>query len=162
MASPDPPPLNSKQHPDFARVFGPASPAMEPKAPSSTAVLPVEPELYLRVLARVAAASHQAAWANRGAVRRVLCGPDRRPRVAPSGGLADHAGQLDQGEAVMGDPQRLNDAEQLEILGLLEAVSTDPSAMRAARALAELMHHLHALGERIAFELPDQNRSGKL
>jgi hypothetical protein len=36
-----------------------------PKASSSTAVLPVEPELYLGVLARVAAASHQAAWANR-------------------------------------------------------------------------------------------------
>jgi hypothetical protein len=35
--------------------------------------------------------------------------------------------------------------------------------MRAARALAELMHHLHALGERIALELPpDQDRSGKL
>jgi hypothetical protein len=67
-------------------------------------------------------------------------------RVAPSGGLADHAGQLDQGEAVMGDPQRLNDHEQLEILGLLEAVSIDPSAMRAARALAELMRHLHSLG----------------
>jgi hypothetical protein len=67
-----------------------------------------------------------------------------------------------RGEAVMGDPQRLNDTEQLEILGLLEAASTDPSAMRAARALAELMHHLHALGERIALELPDQNRSGKL
>jgi hypothetical protein len=33
--------------------------------------------------------------------------------------------------------------------------------MRAARALAELMHHLHALGERIALELPDQNRSDK-
>jgi len=57
--------------------------------------------------------------------------------------------------------QVLSDTEQLEILALLEAVSTDRSAMRAARALAELMHHLHALGERIALELPDQNRSGK-
>jgi hypothetical protein len=67
MASPDPdpPPLNSKQHPDFARVFGPPARPWSPKAPSSTAVLPVEPELYLRVLPRVAAASHQAAWANR-------------------------------------------------------------------------------------------------
>jgi hypothetical protein len=46
----------------------------------------------------------------------------------------------------MGDPQRLNDTEQLQILGLLEAASTDPSAMRAARALAELMRHLHPLG----------------
>ena len=46
----------------------------------------------------------------------------------------------------MGDPRRLNDHEQLEILGLLEAASTDPSAMRAARALAELMRQLHALG----------------
>ena len=62
----------------------------------------------------------------------------------------------------MGDPQRLNDTEQLEVLGLVEAASTDPSAMRAARALAELMRHLHALGERAALELPDQNRSGKL
>jgi hypothetical protein len=61
----------------------------------------------------------------------------------------------------MGDPQRLNDTEQLQILGLLEAASTDPSAMRAARALAELMRHLHALAERIAHELPDQNHSGK-
>ena len=62
MASPDPPPLNSKQHPDFARVLGPASPAMEPqgaiqhrRAPRRAQALP----------ARVAAASYQAAWANR-------------------------------------------------------------------------------------------------
>jgi hypothetical protein len=44
---------------------------------------------------------------------------------------------------------------------LLEAASTDPSAMRAARALAELMRHLHTLAERIAHELPNQNHSGK-
>ena len=62
---------------------------------------------------------------------------------------------------MIGDPQRLNDTEQLQILSLLEAASTDPSAMRAARALAELMRHLHALGERIALELPDQKHSGK-
>ena len=61
----------------------------------------------------------------------------------------------------MGNPQRLNDTEQLEILGLVDAASTDPSAVHAARALAELMRYLHALGERIALELPDQNRSGK-
>ena len=61
----------------------------------------------------------------------------------------------------MGDPQRLNDIEQLEILGLLEAVSAERSAMRAARALAELMRHLNALGQRIAGELPDQGRDGK-
>jgi DNA polymerase III epsilon subunit-like protein len=61
----------------------------------------------------------------------------------------------------MGDPQRLNDTEQLKILGLLEAASTDHSAMRAALALAELMRHLQALAERIALELPDQDRSGK-
>jgi len=61
----------------------------------------------------------------------------------------------------MGDPQRLNNTEQLQILGLLEAASTDPSAMRAARALAELMRRLQALAERIALELPDQDRSGK-
>ena len=61
----------------------------------------------------------------------------------------------------MGDPQRLNETEQLEILTLLEAASTEHSAMRAARALAELMRHLHALGQRIAGELPDQDRNGK-
>jgi hypothetical protein len=66
-----------------------------------------------------------------------------------------------QGEAVMGDPQRLDDSEQLEILGLLEAASTERSAMCAARALAELMRHLHALGLRIAAELPDQDRDGQ-
>jgi hypothetical protein len=31
--------------------------------------------------------------------------------------------------------------------------------MRAARALAELMRHLHVLGQRIADELPDQDRN---
>ena len=61
----------------------------------------------------------------------------------------------------MGDPRRLSDNEQLQILALLEAVNTDRSAMRAARALAELMRHVNALAERIALELPDQNRSGK-
>jgi hypothetical protein len=64
------------------------------------------------------------------------------------------------GEAVMGDPQRLDDTEQLEILTLLEVASTERSAMRAARALAELMRHLHALGQRIAAELPDRDRNG--
>ena len=61
----------------------------------------------------------------------------------------------------MGDPQRLTDIEQLEILGLLEAASTERSAVRAARALAELMRHLNALGQRIAGELPgpDRNRT---
>jgi hypothetical protein len=34
-----------------------------------------------------------------------------------------------------GDSQRLSDTEQLEILALLEAVSTEHSAMGAARAL---------------------------
>ncbi len=60
----------------------------------------------------------------------------------------------------MGERQRLSDTEQLEILGLLEAVNTERSAMRAARALAELMRHLHDLGQRIAAELPDQDRNG--
>jgi hypothetical protein len=46
----------------------------------------------------------------------------------------------------VGNPQRLSDNEQLEILALLEAVSTERSAMRAARALAELMGYLHGLG----------------
>lgn len=46
----------------------------------------------------------------------------------------------------MGDLQRLNDTEQLEIFGLVDAASTDPSAVRAARALAELMRYLHTLG----------------
>ena len=66
-----------------------------------------------------------------------------------------------RGEAVMGDAQRLSETEQLEILALLEAVNTEHSAMRAARALAELMRHLHALGQRIASELPDQHRDFK-
>jgi hypothetical protein len=57
----------------------------------------------------------------------------------------------------MGDSQRLSDTEQLEILALLEAVSTERSAMCAARALAELMGHLHSLGQRIAAELPGQD-----
>jgi hypothetical protein len=64
------------------------------------------------------------------------------------------------GEAEMGDRQRLTDSEQLAILTLLEAASTEPSAMGAARALAELMGHLHALGQRIAVELPDLDRNG--
>jgi hypothetical protein len=58
----------------------------------------------------------------------------------------------------VGDPQRLSDNEQLEILALLEAVSTERSAIRPARALAELMGRLHGLGQRIAGELPDVNR----
>jgi hypothetical protein len=62
---------------------------------------------------------------------------------------------------MMDEPQRLGDAEQLQILALLEAVTTEPSAMRAARALAELMRHLHVLGERIAGELSDQSRDLK-
>jgi hypothetical protein len=61
----------------------------------------------------------------------------------------------------MGNPQRLSDNEQLEILALLEAISTDCSAVRAARALAELMGHLHGLGQRIAGELSDQDRDVK-
>jgi hypothetical protein len=60
----------------------------------------------------------------------------------------------------MGDPQRLNDTEQLEVLTLLEAAVTERSAMRAARALAELLRHLNALGQRIASELPDQDSDG--
>jgi hypothetical protein len=61
----------------------------------------------------------------------------------------------------MTSSQRLSDTEQLEILALLEAVSTEHSAMRAARALAKLMQHLHALGERIAGELSDRDRDIK-
>jgi len=62
---------------------------------------------------------------------------------------------------MMGEPQRLTDTEQLQILALLEAVTTEPSAMRAARALAELMRRLHVLGERVAGELSDQDRDLK-
>jgi hypothetical protein len=58
----------------------------------------------------------------------------------------------------VGDPQRLSDNEQLEILALLEAVSSERSAIRAARALAQLMARLHGLGQRIAGELADLNR----
>ncbi len=56
---------------------------------------------------------------------------------APLGGLADHAANRQPslpGEAVMDDRQRLTDTEQLEILTLLEAASTEPSAMRARPA----------------------------
>jgi hypothetical protein len=63
--------------------------------------------------------------------------------------------------AAVGDPQRLSNSEQLEILALLEAVSTERSAMRAARALAELMDHLHRLGQRIAGELPNHDRDSR-
>jgi DNA repair protein RadC len=77
------------------------------------------------------------------------------------GVLADHATEQAPREAAMGDSQRLSDTEQLEILALLEAVSTERSAMRAARALAELMGHLHDLGQRIAAELPGQDRGIK-
>ena len=104
MASPNPLLLNSKQHPDLLASLAPPARPWSPKAPSSTAVLPVEPELYLRVLARVAAASHQVhgptadqCWLARRA------GPTAE-RVAPSGGLADHAGQLDQGGGGDGRP----------------------------------------------------------
>ena len=61
----------------------------------------------------------------------------------------------------MGEPQRLTATEQLQILALLEAVTTEPSAMRAARALAELMRRLQLLGERVAGELSDQDRDIK-
>ena len=66
---------------------------------------------------------------------------------------------MPQREAAMGDSQRLSDNEQLEILALLETVSTERSAIGAARALAELMDHLHALGQRIAGELSEQDRN---
>jgi hypothetical protein len=62
---------------------------------------------------------------------------------------------------MMSDSQRLSDAEQLEILALLDVVSTERSAMGAARALAQLIGHLHALGQRIAGELADQDRDIK-
>jgi hypothetical protein len=66
-----------------------------------------------------------------------------------------------KGEVMMGEPQRLTYTEQLQILALLEAINTEPSAMRAARALAELMRRLHVLGERVAGELSDQDRKLK-
>ena len=66
-----------------------------------------------------------------------------------------------KGKAAVGDPQRLSDNEQLEILALLEAVSTERSAILAARALAQLIGRLHGLGQRIAGELPDLNRDSK-
>lgn len=57
----------------------------------------------------------------------------------------------------MGEPHRLSTTEQLQLLALLEAVNAEHSAMRAARALAELMRHLHLLGEQIAGELVGQD-----
>ena len=61
----------------------------------------------------------------------------------------------------MGEPQRLSDTEQRQILALIEAINTEHSTMRAAQALAELMRHLQVLGERIAGELSDQDRDLK-
>jgi hypothetical protein len=61
----------------------------------------------------------------------------------------------------MGEPQRLSDTEQRQILTLIEAINTEHSTMRAAQALAELMRHLQVLGERIAGELSDQDRDLK-
>ena len=69
--------------------------------------------------------------------------------------------QAPKGKAAVGDPQRLSDSEQLKILAFLEAVIIERSAMRAARALADLMRHLNAVGHRIAAELPDLNRDIK-
>jgi hypothetical protein len=62
-------------------------------------------------------------------------------RTAPRLVLVDHAGRA--------SPKGL------------EAVSTEASAMAAARALAELIRYLHALGQRIANELPDQDADNK-
>jgi hypothetical protein len=66
-----------------------------------------------------------------------------------------------KGEAMMDDRQRLSDTEQLQILALLEAVNTEHSALRATRALAQLMRHLHVVGERIAGELSNPDRALK-
>ena len=61
----------------------------------------------------------------------------------------------------MGEPHRLSDTEQRQILALIEAINTEHSTMRAAQALAELMRHLQVLGERIAGALSDQDRDLK-
>jgi hypothetical protein len=61
----------------------------------------------------------------------------------------------------MDDGQRLDDTEQLKILGLLETANTERSPLRAARALAELMRLLSDLGQRIAGELPGRDHNGK-
>src|ERR687898_1969448 len=64
-----------------------------------------------------------------GDADRLLVGAAGLPRP---GVLVDHARQAGpQGEAAMGNSQRLDDTEQLEILTLLEAASTEDSAMRA-------------------------------
>ena len=104
MASPNPPLLNSKQHPDLLASLAPPARPWSPKAPSSTAVLPVEPELYLRVLARVAAASPRCLGQPMISAALALRAGPTAERVAPSGGLADHAGQLDQGGGGDGRP----------------------------------------------------------
>ena len=126
-------------------------------SPALIDVLAVAPEPYLHALARVAAQARDCMGQPLISAALAL-GIDRLP-----GGLRHPVAwsimppNEARGEAVMGNPQRLNDTEQLEILGLLEAVSIDPSAVRAARALAELMRHVNALGERIALELPDHH-----
>ena len=61
----------------------------------------------------------------------------------------------------MGEPHRLSDTEQRQILALIKAINTEHSTMRAAQALAELMRHPQVLGERIAGALSDQDRDLK-
>jgi hypothetical protein len=90
-------------------------------------------------------------------LQRMQGGHDQRLSRQPTS--LYEQGRPPEGEAVIGESQRLSDAEQLAILALLEAASTEDSAMCAARALAELMRHLHVLGQRIAGELPDQDRN---
>lgn len=74
-------------------------------SPAVTDVLPVEPEPYLYVLARVAAVRALGCMGQ----PLISAAPalDARPiarRVAPSGGLVDHAAQLGQGEAGWATP----------------------------------------------------------
>ena len=86
----------------------------------------------------------------------------RRGRCAHPGALgrACQPSEPPKGKAAVGNPQRLSDNEQLEILALLEAVSTERSATRRPRS-----SRAHGLspwsGQRIAGELPDLNRDIK-
>ena len=55
----------------------------------------------------------------------------------------------------MGDPPTTPTTSNSEAVALLEAVSTERSAICAAGALAQLLARLHGLGQRIAAELAD-------
>jgi hypothetical protein len=61
----------------------------------------------------------------------------------------------------MGEPQRLTDTEQLQMVAMIEAANSDLLPCGPPVPGAELMRRLYVLGERIAGELVDQDRDLK-